>query len=197
MTDITLYGFAPSTYVRTARWICEEKGIGYRLAPLEFHQPSHYALHPFGRMPVLRHGNITLFETLAIGVYLDEAFRGASLTPTDVAGRARMFQWISSSVDYLYADLVRGLIEAGDADASETIERARRDMAIVDRALNGQPFLAGKNLSLADLFLAPMLDYVLAHPQGAGLLDGHKKLSAWRDALWSRPGYARSAVEAA
>jgi len=56
MRQIELFGFAGSTYVRTARMVCEEKNIDYRLRPLEFRQESHRALHRFLRMPARRAG---------------------------------------------------------------------------------------------------------------------------------------------
>ena len=47
MKHVEIFGFAGSTYVRTARMVCEEKQVDYQLQPLEFGQESHRAPHPW------------------------------------------------------------------------------------------------------------------------------------------------------
>jgi glutathione S-transferase len=57
VSTLILYGVAFSTYVRTARMACVEKGAGYTLAHDsvdEVRSRAHLALHPFGKMPVMR-----------------------------------------------------------------------------------------------------------------------------------------------
>jgi glutathione S-transferase len=63
MQHVELFGFAGSTCVRTARMACIEKHVEHQLKPLEFRADSHRALHPFLRMPVLRAGELVLYET--------------------------------------------------------------------------------------------------------------------------------------
>ena len=187
MKHVELYGFAPSTYVRSARMVCEEKRIDYQLLPLEFGEQSHRALHPFLRMPVLRVGDTLLYETLAIASYLDEAFDGPRLSPADALGRARMLQWISACTDYLYPDLVLALLKTDDPTEAD-FDAARRDLEIVDRQLRGGQFLLGEEVYLCDLFLAPMLAYAESRsttPLFAGL-DG---VAAWRERIGSRASF--------
>src|SRR3954462_7510052 len=69
-------------------------------------KPDHLALHPFNRVPILRHGDLTIYETSAIAAYADEAFGGASLTPKDVKARARMNQWIGAVNSYYYPYMI-------------------------------------------------------------------------------------------
>ncbi len=92
MTDIVIHGLAPRTYTRTARLACEEKGVPHRLEPIEFGSARHLALHPFGKIPILEHGDVRVFETLAITRYVDEAFKGPALQPADAKGPAVMTQ---------------------------------------------------------------------------------------------------------
>ena len=68
MADVTVYGFPISTFVNIVRAVLTEKGV-----PFDFHDmeremggSSHLALHPFNRVPILRHGDFTLYETAAI-----------------------------------------------------------------------------------------------------------------------------------
>jgi glutathione S-transferase len=58
MTEIVLYGFDGSTYVRTVRMLLAEKGAHYEQVPVnvlkgEPRQPEHVVRHPFGKVPVL------------------------------------------------------------------------------------------------------------------------------------------------
>ena len=47
----------------------------------------HRRRHPFGRVPVLQHGNFWLYETAAIGGYVSDAFDGPRLEPADARQR--------------------------------------------------------------------------------------------------------------
>jgi glutathione S-transferase len=188
MKHIELYGFAGSTFVRTARMICEEKHVDYQLKPLEFRQESHRALHPFLRMPVMRIGNTILYETSAIAIYIDESFDGPRLSPSKPLARAQMQQWISTCNDYLYRDLVRALLEPDDP-SEEVWAAARQDLEIVDRQLRGNLFLLGGEIYLCDLFLAPMIAFAGSKAK-TPLFQGLDGLSAWRERLESRASFS-------
>ena len=81
MSDIVVYGFAPSTFVRTARLALEEKGVDYELEAVDFGSEELLRLHPFGRIPAFAHGAVRLYETSAIVRYVDESFDGPALQP--------------------------------------------------------------------------------------------------------------------
>ncbi len=186
MKHVELFGFAGSTYVRTARMVCAEKRVEYQLKPLEFRQDSHRELHPFLRMPVMRVGDLVLYESLAIATYIDDAFDGPRLVPGTPVGRARMLQWISTCSDYLYADLVQALLKSDDPSDAD-LAAARRDLEVVNQPLANRPFLLGDELYLCDLFLAPMIDF--AHGHQATLFAGLDGLAAWRLRMASRSSF--------
>jgi len=188
MKHLEILGFAGSTYVRTARMVCEEKRVDYQLLPVEFGQDSHRALHPFLRMPVVRVGRHTLYETLAIATYIDEAFDGPRLAPKDAMGRAQMLQWISTCSDYLYEDLVKAALQPDGASADE-LAAARRGLEVVDRQLDSGPFLLGSEVYLCDLFLAPMVAFAQGRKDALELFRGLKGLAAWHDRLSSRTSF--------
>ncbi len=87
MADMfTVYGFEESTYVRTVRMVLAEKGAEHDLVPVnimegEGAQPEHLARHPFGKIPVLDHGDLRLFETGTITRYLNDTLPGIHLWP--------------------------------------------------------------------------------------------------------------------
>ena len=85
LDDVILYGPEWSAYTRTVRLVLQEKEIDYVLEDVDFSNgimpAEHFKLHPFGKVPVLRHGEYTLYETSAICRYLDAAFDGIALEP--------------------------------------------------------------------------------------------------------------------
>jgi glutathione S-transferase len=186
VNTVEQFGFAPSTYVRTARLVCEEKGIEYRLAPLEFRAESHRGMHPFLKMPTLRHGDVTLYETLAIATYLNEEFPGSDLEAGAGLERARMFQWISVANDYLY-DGVVGAFAGSKKAGSKAIEAAKSLLEPVDRALASHPYLAGDELTLANLFVLPMVLFADQAVGSSRLLSTLPDIAEWRNRLASRP----------
>ena len=188
MSTLKIHGFPQSTYVRTACMAAQEKGVDYEVVPLAFREPSHAAIHPFLKMPALENGSVKLFETLAIAGYIDEAFDGPSLQPAYPEGRARMRQWISAANDYLYDDLV-GAGLSGDEVSREALAAAEKDLAVLDEALNDNAFLAGPSVSLADLFLAPMIAYGCASGKAAEMVNAKPHLAAWRDRMAQRDSF--------
>jgi glutathione S-transferase len=90
-----IIGSIRSTYTRVACMVCGEKGIQYVLMERPLHAPEILAIHPFGKMPVLRHGNVELFESKAIATYLDRSFPGPYVFPSDPRRVALTEQWVS------------------------------------------------------------------------------------------------------
>src|ERR1700758_850739 len=108
MSDPIVYGFIQSTFVNIVRLVLTHKDVPYTFHDLEtvMGKEEHLALHPFNRVPILRHGDFTVYETSAIVSYIDEAFGGPRLTPADVRARSRMNQWISSVNSYYYTYMI-------------------------------------------------------------------------------------------
>ncbi|MGY4419757.1 glutathione S-transferase [Bradyrhizobium sp. JR6.1] len=86
MSGPIVYGFPRSTFVNIVRLILTHKDVAYQFHDLEpvMGKPDHLALHPFNRVPILSHGDLTIYETSAIAAYVDEAFGGVALTPKDI-----------------------------------------------------------------------------------------------------------------
>ncbi len=201
MADIIIYGDPRSSYVRTARMACEEKGVAYDLEPVAPGSETIGALHPFGKIPVLRHGDFVLYETTAICRYVDEAFDGSTLQPADVEGRAVMEQWISAVNDYFYGVMIRDCVlqyvfprgEDGQPDRAvidPALEKSREYLAILDRALEGRDWVAGGDRpSIADLLIAPIMFYLHQLPEGSGLFAPFANLGRVGGLMTARPSF--------
>jgi glutathione S-transferase len=95
MANVEIIGFPASTYTRVVRMVCEEKAIPYDLRQAPPHSPDVTAIHPFGKIPVMRHGDFELCESKAIATYLDLSFPGPKLIPTEPRQAALTEQWVS------------------------------------------------------------------------------------------------------
>jgi len=198
---VVLHGYQYSVYVRIARLALAEKGVAYErreVNPFAAEVPADYlAMHPFRRVPVLVHDGFVLYETQAITRYIDESFPGPRLQPEAPRERARMTQIISIVDSYAYWPMVRQVFahsvfrprvgEPVDAAAIvQGLEGSRRALGALEALAAGGGFLVGRQLSLADLHLAPMIAYFMAAPEAAGIITDHPKLSSWWQAMQRR-----------
>jgi glutathione S-transferase len=171
-----------------------EKDIPYELVPIAYGGAEHQAINPFARIPVLEHEGRTIAETLAISGYLDEAFPGPSLQPTDLGERTRMRTWMGVCADYVYREVVRGLPRREPPSAAQ-LEAAAAVLAKVEQMIHDGPFLLGARLTLADVYLAPQASN--AREKAPELLVALPRLNEWLAAIESRPSFSRTAYDPA
>ena len=179
MSKMTLWGFNGSTYVRTIKMVLAEKActdfeqIPVNVLSGEPGKPEHLARHPFGKVPVLDHAGMRILETAAIARYLNDVLPGKSLIPATPADRARMDMVVGITDAYGYGGLVAGVAAyhlfpdfvGGKNDAMHDAGLAK-GLKVIGHAMQTRgdsPFIAG-DLSLADLFLAPIMAYVSMTP---------------------------------
>ncbi len=142
MAEIKIHGVPPSTFTRTARLACHEKGIDYELVPTM--PGDNTALNPFRKIPAITHGDLVLFETTAILRYLDRTFPGPKLWPDDSAGIALCDQWVSAVCDSLVNSAMRylvsryGFLVVPAEMQRQYLDKAREVVPIFDRQL-GKP----------------------------------------------------------
>ena len=186
MSKMTLWGFDGSTYVRTVKMLlAEKKFTDFEQVPLnvlngEPKLAEHLARHPFGKVPVLDHDGARILETSAIVRYLNDVLPGKSLIPATPKDRARMDMIVGLVDSYGYGALVGGIAAyhlfpdfvggKNEAMRQSGIANARKVIELAMKAKGSSDFIAGE-LSLADLFLAPIVFYVSLTPDMAGLLE--------------------------
>jgi len=196
--SLVLHGYRYSVYVRIARLVLAEKGVAYdrvEVNPFAPDMPASYlALHPFGRVPTLVHDGFTLYETGAITRYVDRAFAGPALQPTDPQTLARLDQIIGIVDAYAYWPLVRQVFSqrvfrprVGQPGDEAEIARGLQASIKVLAALES---LVGDGVTLADLHLGAMIAYFVRAPEGRAALQPYPRLSQWWARLSARPSFA-------
>jgi glutathione S-transferase len=198
-----IIGSSRSSYTRVIRMVCEEKGIEYVMTETALCAPELATIHPFGKMPVLRHGDFALCESKAIASYLDCSFPGPQLIPSDPRLAALTEQWVSlvnTAMDptlirtYLFAYIAPGTADGvPDRKVIDAVAPAiRQQVEILDRAVSATGHLVGDQFTFADINLLPILYYVRQLPEGAAALAAATHLERYYDTHAARPSFART-----
>ncbi len=196
-------GSTRSTCTRVVRMVCEEKGIDYVLTEAELGAPEILAIHPFGKMPVMRHGDVELFESKAIATYLDRRFPGLSLFPSEPVPAALAEQWVSVVNTLVDRTLIRTYLLAyaapktadgkPDRQAIEAVTPALREqIGVLDKAVARTGYLVDDQYTFADINLMPILYYMRLVPEGAEALSHATNLAAYYDRHAVRPSFVNT-----
>ena len=197
MPTLQIIGAPQSNFVWACRIACGEKGVPYELVSVFPHTPEVDAIHPFGKIPAMRHGDVTLFESRAILYYIDHAFPGAPLAPRDPVGGAQVEQWISCVNTTIDPVLVRQYGVAyffpGTPDGSPNrvaidavAPKLEPHFAVLDRAVAKTGYLVGDALTLADINLLPILYYMSKLPESGEILRAKSNLAGYVEKLLAR-----------
>jgi glutathione S-transferase len=204
MSELVIYGIPGSPFVRAVQIAAEEKGAPWRIevmSPGETKGEAHLKRHPWGRMPAVEHDGFGLYETQAIVRYIDQAFDGPSLQPSDARSAARMNQIIGINDWYLFPKAVAVIgfqrivgpalmgITTDEAVVAAAVPEAERCVRALESLIGDSTFLAGAEFSLADVMVGPQLAFLAATPEGEGLLKG-TRLGAWAERVQARPSFA-------
>jgi glutathione S-transferase len=203
MTKPEILGSLRSSYTRVVCMACEEKGIDYVLIETMLGAPELRRIHPFGKMPVLRHGDFELFESKAIATYVDRSFPGPQLIPADPRLAGLTEQWVSLVNAVMDPTLVRTYLLAYAAPKTadgkpdqRTIDAVtpavRAQLKILDEAVAKTGFLVGEQFTLANIYLLPMLYYVRQLPEGAVALAPKTHLGRYYTHHAARPSFDRT-----
>jgi glutathione S-transferase len=199
MTKPRLFGISGSRALR-AIWGIEEVGIEFEQVPVTYGPDSksadYLSVNPNGRIPALIDGDLQLFESMAINLYLAKRYGGA-LYPASAEDEARAWQWsvwAISEIEPLQMQIVvQKLFTPEDKRNPKVIEGAtkglQRPLKVLDAALADRAWLVGDAFSVADLNVASvmhlmkMIRFTYAE---------HANVQRWADACYARPALARA-----
>jgi glutathione S-transferase len=203
MANIQIIGVPQSNYVWVVRMACEEKGVPYDIVPVRPHTPEIDALHPLGKIPGMRHGDVELCESKAIVTYIDKTFPGPKLIPEDARGAAEVEKWVSlvnTAVDpclvriylvgYFFPKTADGKPDRAAIDG--VLPAMQKQIGLLDKAVAKTGYLAGSSFTLADINLLPILYYVQRCPEGAEMVKAAPNLASYFARHAERPSFKAS-----
>jgi glutathione S-transferase len=197
---LTIYGNPMSTCTRKVLMTLAETNTPHEMSIVDFakaehKQPANLARQPFGRVPALEDDGFTMFESRAICRYLNERASG-KLVPSDAKARAKMEQWISvemseftpNAMKFIYEHVFKRPQEAGVlAAAGAALETS---CALLDKQLGQTPYLAGKELSLADICFMPYFEYAMNTPANE-VFAKYPNVMAWWKKVSDLPSWKK------
>ncbi len=172
MTDLILTTFdwvpePPRGYVRDirVRWALEEAGLPYRInsVPFRDRDAEHFSHQPFGQVPWLTDGDLSIFESGAMLLHLGE--RSEALMPVDLQGRSEVKQWLFAAIASVEAASQPWSFFKFSGDTDETPMRQFFDSFLEARLKHMETVLAGREwlvgtFSVADILMADVLRLV-------------------------------------
>ncbi|MED5387912.1 MAG: glutathione S-transferase family protein [Pseudomonadota bacterium] len=200
MTPLVLTTFdwvpdLPRGYVRDlrVRWALEEAGLPYRVESVSFRDrdETHFLHQPFGQVPWLRDGELSLFESGAILLHVAEL--SETLLPADREGQSLVRQWMFAALNSVEAASLPWTLFRFAGDNTETPGRQHIEAFLQSRlqhmetVLSEREWLAGV-FSVADILMADVLRLV-------GRFDGLTDYPACRvyvSRATARPAFRRA-----
>jgi len=197
---IKVYGVTRSRALR-ALWMLEELGVAYEHVPTHFatgetHAAEFLALNPNGHVPVLQDGELVVWESMAINLYLARKY-DKGLWPASVEDEGRAFQWSVWAMTELEEPLLpvlmnRLVLPEGQRDekkAADGAARFQKPLGVLDGTLAGRSWLAGDRFTVADLNVASVLSWARLARLDFG---SARHADAWLDRCLARPALARA-----
>lgn len=198
---IKLWGRANSSNVMKVIWTLEELGLAYERIDVGgafggTATAEYRAMNPLGLVPSLQDGEVSLFESNAIIRYLCNAHApGSPLYPTAPAARGVVEEWmefqqtaLNKPQGVVFWALVRTKPEDRDVKAlAAAVKEAGEMWGIIDRRLARHPYVAGDQLTLADVSYGPHIHRWLNMDVEGRPEAPH--LKAWYDRLLARPAF--------
>jgi glutathione S-transferase len=196
---LQLYGNPLSRAMRCL-WMLEEIGEPYQLIekstrPDDLQTPEYLRLNPNARIPTLVDGEVVLWESMAINIYLAQKYQGPmQCRSPEVLGKAAQWSfWAMLELEELLLDLLnhRAVLpelvrDPSHAERSELL--LQKPLRVLGAALGERQYLAGGSFTLADLNVAS----ILVWGKMARLdLSAHPNVARWLNVCLTRPAYRR------
>ncbi|GLJ52776.1 hypothetical protein SUGI_1124200 [Cryptomeria japonica] len=208
---VKVLGAIQSACTRRVLTCLIEKDIEYEIVPVDLRKkeqkkPEFMALQPFGKVPVVQDGDLTLFESRAIIRYFAEKYaeKGTCLLGKTLEERALVEQWLEvegqnfSAHSYTLINQLLIVPRMGMpqdlALIQSSIEQLGKVFDVYEERLSKSKYLAGGFFSLADLTHLPYTDYIVNVTDKGYLVRDRKHVNAWWEDISSRPAWKKVSV---
>jgi glutathione S-transferase len=191
MSQIQLYSAILCPFAHRVRLILLEKGVLFESIEIDpQNKPANFLeISPYGKVPVLKHGDNCVWESAIINEYLEETFREPSLLPNEPIQRAQARIWINFADTRLFTTTGK-LLHVRDPHPTALLTELTEHLLFMEheglrKNLASTPYWLGTGLSLVDLTFYPWFEQlaVLEHFRGFGLPSGLDRLQEWEAAV--------------
>jgi len=210
MAVLKVHGHHFSTATAMVLCCLNEKEVEYDFVLVDLNvraqkQPQYLALNPFGLVPTIQDGDLTLFESRAIVKYLAKKYKGqgTDLLGNTLAEQALVEQWCEVEghsflppADTILFEIFLSPLWGGTTDdAAVEINIGKLDevLDIYEERLSKSKYLAGDFFSLADLQHLPWTQYLVTICKKGDMISSRKHVNAWWEDISSRPPWKKVA----
>ncbi|KAF7100290.1 hypothetical protein CFC21_101822 [Triticum aestivum] len=203
---VKVYGWAMSPFVARPLLCLEEAGVDYELVPMsreagDHRQPDFLARNPFGQVPVLEDGDLTLFESRAIARHVLRKYKPELLVGDGSPESASTVDmWLEVEAHQHHPVLVAITMQClvapllgnapDQAVLDENLGKLGKVLEVYEARLSASKYLAGESVSIADLSHFPMMRYFM-ETEYAALVEESPHVKAWWEELKARPAARR------
>lgn len=180
------------------RMALHEKELKFEVFEVDLNNPPEelLKLHPEGRVPLLLHNGLAIYESSIITEYLEEAFSNTpKLMPLDAFSRAKVRLWtywcntrFKVDVDHFKYGVHRFLATECEGAQARVLE----DLTELEQTLSQNHFLVGDTITLADLHVFPFFRQLSRCKLDLNFLSSFPKTQAWADQLINRPSFKKT-----
>ncbi|KAI3910035.1 hypothetical protein MKW92_006900 [Papaver armeniacum] len=206
---LKLYGFSMSAPTESVMTCLAEKEIEYELVHLSFSagehkSPAHLAKNPFGLVPVLEDGSVTLFESRAISKYIAYKYKGTGtnlLRRDNIEEEAMVGVWLEvesqqfcPAIDAIAHQILINPFLGLPTDQSiidANLIKLHLVLDIYEARLSNSKYLACDFFTLADLHHLPYIHYFMKTPY-ANLITSRAHVKAWWEDISARPSFIKA-----
>jgi glutathione S-transferase len=186
-----IYG-SPMSRAARVMWCAQELNVPYEFVEVAWDKqkdPSFLAINPNGKFPGFSDGDLNLFESLAINLYVAKKYGTGELYPANAEDEARVVQWTlwaATEVEPLLFPslMVKFGLGSDPVTAKAAAERAKPVLKVLDDHLKNHEWLVGKKFSVADLNVACVVGMAR---YGDVDISYVPNVSAWLTRATSRP----------
>jgi len=211
---IELYWGSGSPFAWRVMLTLEVKGLAYESKLLEFSKgehktPAYLELNPRGKVPTLKHGDFVIYESIAIMAYLDRKYPEPWLFGTTPEAAGLIWRTISECESYLVSagdKIIRPVFFGKGLEKVDEIQQAaqsvRQELHSIDARLAQARWLAGEQISAADIAVFPAIQLLLraaakeaAQPFDLGVMplpQTYPNIARWTRQIEALPGYQRT-----
>jgi glutathione S-transferase len=194
--NIELYSASLCPFAHRTRLTLAEKGLAPRVIEIDLRNKPHWfaALSPHGKVPLLKVGEHTVWESAVIDEYLEEVFPQPALLPRDALTRAWARAWIRFADARLYENTRRLLYARGADEQRMAREAITADLRFMEqdgiaRNLSPGRYWLGAEFTLVDVTFFPWFEQraVLEEFRGFTWPENCERLLRWHRDVAQRP----------
>lgn len=192
-TELTFYT-NPQSRGRIVRWMLEEVGADYRTETLEYgssiKSSDYLAINPMGKVPTLVDGGQVVTECAAICAYLADRFPEAGLAPP-AHRRGAYYRWLffaAGPLEQAVTDRVLGAEPTAEQEMMAGYGNFIRVMDTLEKAVNGNGYIAGPEFTAADLYVGSHIGWGLQF----GTIEKRTAFQAYWERISDRPAHRRA-----